>query len=210
MLFIGSTKIVSHFLRNFVEREVLFAPPIGGRSLCPPLLGCRHQLSRFVRDRAHAHKRMHDTVAWSQKAKRQSKRWPMEKKKKLSISKSTRTNCYRYYIFIFLVFFCVKVLGRVVMSYEWDWIDRKVKLTRVWFTLCFLFPSTDFWKGKAIVDLWFLFAVVVNVGLFCFVGWLLFKNLFCFVIDTKTLGITVQLKSEHYSFYQTTNNTVCT
>lgn len=103
VLFIGSTKIVSHFLRNFVERDVFVCTlqrPL--RDVC---LDC--QLSRCVRDRAHAHKRRHSAVAWSQKlANRQSKRrmavWRSVKRK--PSSKSTRTNCYRY-IFFFPLFY---------------------------------------------------------------------------------------------------------
>lgn len=58
----------------------------------------------------------------------------------ISLSKSTRTNGYRFSpIFLFYFFFCMKDLERVVMSNVCG-IESigKVKLTRVWFCNFFL------------------------------------------------------------------------
>lgn len=73
-------------------------------------------------------------------------------------SKSTRTNCYRYIIIFSLFYiFIIKDLGRTVISSVWDSIDRKVKLTRVWFALFFFGFLVRIFKRKSIrrlVDCW--------------------------------------------------------
>lgn len=97
----------------------------------------------LANNRAHAHKRMcRRTVPSRDRGQKRNDKaggdggeWNTAK---LSLSKSTRTNCYRYYVVV-VVLFCIKDLGRVVMSNACgiQSICRKVKLTRVWFALCF-------------------------------------------------------------------------
>lgn len=105
VLLIGSTKIVSHFLRNFVERDVFIGTLLHRWAIAFQRLLCVTFCSEPC---TPIQTRMHDdSIAWSQKCEATKQAMADGGEEKNCRCQSLREQIVIVIIFLFFVFFCL-------------------------------------------------------------------------------------------------------